>query len=64
MGYAHACGTWTPALPKPIPAMVAASIISARASVSAPSATARRRKRPPLSIAFELHMSAIGFEPW
>ena len=43
IGYAHECGMWTPAEPKPTPAMVAASIMKPRASTSSPSATARRR---------------------
>ena len=53
----------TPALPKPIPASVAASIISVRASRSEPSATARRRYVPPASIAFRHQMSETGFAP-
>src|SRR4051812_37967685 len=55
---------WTPADPKPTPAIDAASIIAPRASTSDPDATARRRKPPPYSSAFEDHTSATGLEPW
>ena len=64
MGYAHACGMCTPAEPKPTPAIVAASIIAPRASVSSGSDTARRRKRPPYSSALADHTSATGLAPW
>ena len=54
----------TPAEPKPTPAIVAASIIAPRASVSSGSDTARRRKRPPYSSALADHTSATGLAPW
>jgi hypothetical protein len=55
---------WTPAEPKPTPAIEAASSIAPRAAVSSASRTARRRKRPPYSEAFCDHTSATGFAPW
>ena len=53
----------TPALPKPSPAKVAAIAICSRASVSAPSLTARRKAPASSDIAFSDHMSAIGLAP-
>jgi hypothetical protein len=54
----------TPALPKPTPAIVAASAMLLRASTSEPSATARRRFAPMSSIAFTHRRSASGCAPW
>jgi hypothetical protein len=53
----------TPALPKPIPANVAASAMSVRASRLSPSCTAERKEAPSSRIAFSDHMSAIGLDP-
>ncbi len=53
----------TPALPKPIPAKVAAIAMSIRAASSSPSRTARRNEVASSDIAFSDHMSATGLEP-
>ena len=53
----------TPALPKPIPANVAARAMSARAPSSSPSRTALRNEPASSPIAFSDHMSEMGFAP-
>jgi hypothetical protein len=54
---------WTPAPEKAMPAIVDASAIAVRASMSLPSATAVRRWRPASSIARSQSGSANGFAP-
>ena len=58
------CGRCTPALPKPIPANVAASSICSRAWSSDRSRTARTRLAATISIARAAHTSLIGLAPW
>ena len=53
----------TPALPKPIPAKVAAIAMSIRASTSSPSRTAVRKDCASSDRAFSDHMSATGLAP-
>jgi len=54
---------WTPALPNPMPANVAAMAMDARASLFWPSRTASRNEPASRPSAFSDHMSAIGLDP-
>ena len=53
----------TPALPKPMPAKVAAMAMSERAWTSSPCRTARRNDPASRLSAFSDHMSEIGLDP-
>ncbi len=53
----------TPALPNPMPANVAASIMSVRASRSPPFNTALRNDLASRCSAFSVQVSEIGFAP-
>src|SRR3954447_2369071 len=63
MGEELACGTCTPALPKPRPAYVAASIIALRAGTSVPSRTAVRNEPATSASARSHHRSDTGLLP-
>ena len=63
IGYPLACGMCTPALPNPMPANVAASIMLLRASRFAPSRTAVRNEAAISASAFSLHRSETGLDP-
>ena len=54
------CGRWTPALPKPMPAYVAARLISARASASSGWSTARGRERATIVITMDVSRSMLA----